>query len=285
MNLFIILVQVIFTVPLFCIMEYFNKKELSTIQKILIPVIYIIVLSGLFVEVKDNVYLIVIFEFFLHNFYINNIVNKEILINKKEYYMNSFISILLSIFVYDYFISRVDSVLPMAEEIRPLIWFLIILFSYNLFKENVKKKDNVKKVNFIERKREYVVVMYAKLKNKYYRVVKSKEVLVNRLVYSIMIYENYKNPSFYRKFVSIMNRFVNKEIRYGIMQVESEREIDDEKSIKLSVSKIEKSYAKLDKKKSEEEKIVLLLEEKYTNKEYINDILDIYKEIIDFENR
>ena len=116
-------------------------------------------------------------------------------------------------------------------------------------------------------------------------LVKSKEVIVNRLTYAIMIYENYKNPSFYRKFVSIMNRFVNKEIRYGIMQVESEREIDDEKSIKLSVSKIEKSFAKLDKKKTEEEKIILLLEEKYTNKEYINDILDIYKEIIDFENR
>ena len=44
MNLFVLLLQVIFTIPLFCILEFFNKKELSNIQKILIPVVYIIIL-------------------------------------------------------------------------------------------------------------------------------------------------------------------------------------------------------------------------------------------------
>ena len=95
MNLFVLLLQVIFTIPLFCILEFFNKKELSNIQKILIPVVYIIILSALCTEIKSNIYLIVIFEVFLHNFYTNHIINKEILVNKKEYFINSIISILL----------------------------------------------------------------------------------------------------------------------------------------------------------------------------------------------
>lgn len=285
MNLFVLLLQVIFTIPLFCILEFFNKKELSNIQKILIPVIYIIIMSALCSEIKANIYLIVIFEVFLHNFYTNHILNKEILVNKKEYFINSVISILLSVFIYDYFISKVDSVIPQAEEIRPLLWFLIIIFMYNLFKDNFVKVEKTKKNNFIDRKREYVVVTYAKLKNKYYRIVKSKNILVNRIVYAIMIYENYKNPVLIRKFSNIINRLVNKESKYGIMQVEAEKEIDDEKSIKLVLTKMEKSYSKLDKNLNDIDKVSLLLKEKYDDLEYINDIIDIYNEIIEFENR
>ena len=285
MNLFVLLLQVIFTIPLFCILEFFNKKELSNIQKILIPVVYIIILSALCTEIKSNIYLIVIFEVFLHNFYTNHIINKEILVNKKEYFINSIISILLSVFIYDYFISKVDSVIPQAEEFRPLLWFLIIIFLYNLFKNNFVKVEKLKKNNFIDRKREYVVITYAKLKNKYYRIVKSKNILVNRVIYAIMIYENYKNPVLVRRFTNIINRFINKESKYGIMQVESEKEVDDEKSSKLVLAKMDKSYTKMDNKLSDMDKVCLLLKEKYEDIEYINDIIDIYNEIIEFENR
>lgn len=285
MNLFIILVQLIFTVPLFCIMEYFGKKEISTVQKVLIPVVYILILSGFCEEIRLNIYLIVIFEVILHEFYTNYLAARDILVNKKEYFINALISIIISIFVYDYYISQVDSIFPLPSEFRSLLWFLVVIFIYGLFKNNISKIDNNKKRNFIDRKREYVVVMYAKLKNKYYKVIKSKTMFINRLVYAIMIYENYNNPPFYRKFVNIMNRFVNKEMRYGIMQVESDKEIDDEKSIKLSISKLEKSYSKLDKNLKDKEVISLLLYEKYDNQDYINDIIDIYEEIIEFENR
>jgi len=285
MNLFNILIQLVFTVPLFCIIEYFNKKEISNIQKILIPVVYIIILCGFCTEIKSNIYLIVIFEFFLRNFYQNYVVNKDILVNKKEYFFNSLISIILSIFIYDYYISKVDNIFPLPSEFRSLLWFLIIIFIYVLFKNTGSKVTKVKKDSFIDRKREYVVVMYAKFKSKYYRIVKSKNMVINRLVYSIMIYENYKNPCFYRKFGNLINRFVNKEYKYGIMQVESDKEIDDEKSIKLAITKLEKSYSKLDKKMTEKDIVLNLLREKYDNNDYIKDIVDIYDEITDFQSR
>ena len=285
MNILVILIQLLFTIPLFCIIEYFNKKEISIIQKILIPVVYIVILAGLCSEIKSNIYLVVIFEVILHDFYINNIVNKDILINKKEYFINSVISIVLSIFIYDYFISKVDNILPVATEFRSLLWFLVILFVYGLLKDNISKVEKENKTSFIDRKREYVVVMYAKFKNKYYKIIKSKEEVVNRLTYAVMIYENYRNPILYRRFMNFKNKFVNRDTKYGIMQVESSREIDDEKSIKLTISKFEKSLTKIDKKSREKTIVVSLLNEKYEDSEYINDILDIYNEIIEFENR
>lgn len=285
MNLLVIFLQVLLTIPLFCILEYFNKKNISTIQKILIPVIYILILSGLCSEIKSNIYLIVVFEVILHNFYTNNIINKDILVNKKDYFINSLISVVLSISIYDYYISKVDYIFPLASEFRSLLWFLIIIFIYNLFKNNIVKNENTKKSNFIERKREYVVVMYAKLKNKYYKLIKSKYLIINRLVYSIMVYENYKTPGFCRKINVIKNRFVRKECKYGIMQVESSCEIDDEKSIKLSIAKLEKDYSKLDKKLKDIDVLKTLLSDKYSIKEDINDVIDIYNEINEFENR
>lgn len=285
MNLLVILLQVFFAIPLFCILEYFNKKNISTIQKILIPVIYIVILSGLCSEIKSNIYLVVVFEVIIHNFYTNNIINKDILVNKKEYFINSLISIIISICLYDYYISKVDYIFPLASEFRSVLWFLIVIFIYNLFKSNIVKAENAKKINFIDRKREYVVVMYAKLKNKYYKLVKSKDILINRLVYSIMVYENYKTPALCRKINVIKNRFISKDPKYGIMQVESDKELDDEKSIKLSISKLEKDYAKLDKKLKEVDVLKILLSDKYLSSDDINDVIDIYNEINEFENR
>ena len=285
MNVLTILIQLLFTIPLFCIIEYFNKKEISIIQKILIPVVYIIILAGLCSEIKSNIYLIVIFEVIIHDLYTNNIANKDILINKKEYFINSLISIILSVFIYDYYISKVDNILPLATEFRSLLWFLIVIFIYELFKENITKTEKENKSSFIERKKEYVVVMYAKFKNRYYKIVKSKESFINRLVYSIMIYENYQNPALTRKINNIKNKFNNKNSKYGIMQIESDKEIDDEKSIKMTINKLEKNYLKVDKKIKEKDLIVSLLNDKYLNKDDINNIIDIYNEIIEFENR
>ena len=48
---------------------------------------------------------------------------------------------------------------------------------------------------------------------------------------------------------------------------------------------MEKSYSKLDNKLNDIDKVSLLLKDKYEDNEYIKDIIDIYNEIIEFENK
>ena len=243
MKLSVIFIQLLLSLPLLGIMEYFNNKKISNIQKILIPVIYIVIVSGLCMDIKDNIYLIVIFQVVMHEFYINNVTGNNLLINKKEYLINSLVSVILSIFIYNYYISKVDSILPLPNEFRSILWFLIIIFIYCLLKEHLKV-SSPNNVSFIERKREYVIVMYAKLKNRYFKVVKSKKDIVNKLIYAMMIYENYTHPLISRKITVIKRKIFENTYHYGIMQVESNQEIDDEESIRRRMDEIEKIITK-----------------------------------------
>ena len=282
MKLSVVFIQLLLSLPLLGIMEYFNNKNISSIQKILIPVIYIVIVSGLCMDIKDNIYLIVIFQVVMHEFYINNVTGNNLLINKKEYLINSIVSIILSIFIYNYYISKVDSILPLPNEFRSILWFLIIIFIYCLLKEHLKV-SSPNNVSFIERKREYVIVMYAKLKNRYFKVVKSKKDIVNKLIYAMMIYENYTHPLISRKITVMKRKLFENTYHYGIMQVESNQEIDDEESIRIRINEIEKILSKKSNKSKND--IRNILEEVYSDTNKINNICDIYDEIISFENK
>ena len=160
---------------------------------------------------------------------------------------------------------------------------MIIIFIYCLLKEHLKITSSNNNVSFIERKREYVIVMYAKLKNRYFKVIKSKKDLVNKLIYAMMIYENYTHPLISRKMTIIKSKIFENTYHYGIMQVESNQEIDDEESIKIRINDIEKIIAKKSNKKKND--IRSVLEEVYSDTNKINNICDIYDEIISFENK
>lgn len=281
MDIFVILFQVIFAIPLFFILNYFNKKDISFIEKITIPTIYILVLSAISTEIKDNIFLIVIFEIIIRELYNNYISNKNVLVNKKEVLFKYLFSILIAIFIYDYYIDTVQFVFPKAEEFRPFLWFLVILFIYCLLKDNIKFKKIDTKEKFIIRKKEYVVVEYAKFKNNYYKLVKSKNSDINTLIYSIMIYENYKNPKLVREIRVFTDRVFNKKSRSGIMQIDSDKVLTDEDSIKYVVKDFEKKYSKSKSKSLVED----ILNNEYNDQESIENVLDIYKEIKEFENK
>ena len=276
MNILVLFIQILLVIPLFCILEYFNKKNINIIEKVLIPVCYILIVSGICPELKNNIYFIVIFEVILHEFY-NNYFKEIVTYNKKDYFIEIILSILLSLIVYYYYINKVKYVLPNPQEFRPFIFFLIIIFIYTLIKNNIEFKKKEKESNFIDKKREYVIVEYAKLKNKYYKIVKTSNKDIERLIYSIMIYENYKNPLVIRKIKLIINRFSNRnKNKYGIMQVESSKELTDEESIKAVLKDISKE---------KEKNIVNIISNRYEDPFYKKDILDIYIELKEFEKK
>ena len=75
MTLTTIILQILLTIPLTIILNYFKKEENRRINQLIIPSLYIIIISALIPSVKENIFLIVVFEIFIRNFYITNIVN------------------------------------------------------------------------------------------------------------------------------------------------------------------------------------------------------------------
>lgn len=278
MSLTTLLVQTLLTVPLTFIINYFQVKNNRRINQILFPSIYTILLAALIPSIKQNIFLIVIFEIFIRNFYISNITNQSSEISGITFIFESLASIILSLFVYNYFISKVDSVIPNPEDIKGFIWFLIIIYISYIYKFNSKEKVDIEKNKVSKRTSEKTIMQYAKFKNQYSMIVKSKNELINNLVYAIMIYEDYKTPKFYRNINAYIGAITKCETKYGIMQIPSYERISDEESIKKVISNFEKQLK--NSELNEEQQINKLLS---TYKQHeMEEIIIIYKEIIEF---
>ena len=278
MTLLTILIQIILTIPLTIVLNYYQNEQQRKINQILIPTIYTILVSAIIPSVKENVFLIVIFEIFIRNFYITNIANKPINSKPLTSIIENIISIGLSIFTYNYFISKVDSVIPNPEEIKGFIWFLIILYIVYLYSLKTKNNKYLEQKETIKLKSEQIIMQYAKLKNKYSSIVKSKNQLINNTIYSIMIFEEFRTPRIYRNINSTLSTILRKETKHGIMQIPSVDKISDEQSINIALTDFEKALKNT--KLKEKEKLDKLLT-KYTNEEK-ESIKNIYTEIVEF---
>ncbi|MGN1371335.1 MAG: hypothetical protein ACI4XM_03585 [Candidatus Coprovivens sp.] len=281
MTLTTIILQILLTIPLTIILNIFQKEDNRRINQLLIPTIYTIIISALIPSIKENIFLIVVFEIFIRNFYITNIVNNNNEISNITYIIESVISIALSLFTYNYFISQVDTVIPNPEDIKAFIWFLIILYLVYLYSVKTRNKEKTEKTKLKTLKKEKIIMQYAKFKNRYYSIINNKSELINNLVYSQMIYEDYKTPKIYRNINAYIGAITKKETKYGIMQIPSYTRLSDEESIKIVLNNYENQLK--NSKLKEEEKLKILLSN-YKEEEQ-KEIINIYSDIKEFSSK
>lgn len=278
MSLFTLVLQILLTIPLTIILNYINKKENKAINRILIPTFYIILVAALLPIVKENIFLIVIFEIFVRNFYITNVVNVEKQTSNFAFIVESILSVALSLFAYNYFISKVDTVIPAPETIKPFLWFLLILYVTYLYNMSTKNHKEVVKQKNKKRKKEQTIMQYAKFKNQYAPLVKSRNETINNLTYAIMIFEDWKTPKVNRKINEYFGAVAKTERKQGIMQVTSYNRVTDEESIKIVMDEMD-AINKKEKLKGRD--LLEHLLPRYTIEEK-EEIIDIYNEITEF---
>lgn len=288
MNIAIIFIYLVAAIVLFFILNYFDKAEHeNNLIHAIIPIVYEIIIAGLLTNsslsnIKENLYWIIIFELVIRLYYVKSILRRDDLVNTSFYLQIYGISIVGCYLVDQYFISQVSSVFPTAEEMRVGIWLLIILFLYFVVKKHIhiQYKEQVSTVG--KRKQEYIVVQYTRFKNLYHKEIKLKEKNLYPVFYAMMIYENYKRPSMFRKIDRLLYRFTGKEKKQGIMQILSQSEIDDKASIKLAAKKIEKAYLDTSKKAKKID-VGGVLNSYYEEESTVEQVLGIYQKIIEFD--
>lgn len=275
MTLATLIIQILLTLPLTFIINTLSKKDNNTIHRIIVPTVYTIVIAALIPSIKENIFLIVILELFIRNFYISNFSNKANNITK--FLIEALLSVALCLFTYNQFISKIENVLPTPESIKPFLWFLMIVYIYSLCKPQINKVNQM-----IPEKRtvdkENTIMLFAKYKNKYHKVIKTKNTLITNLVYSIMIYNGITTPTALRKATELKGIITTKPVPYGIMQVTSKIKITDEESIGIVVSNFEKQIK--NSKLKENDKVDKLLAD--YNNEAKQEIKEIYNEITEF---
>lgn len=281
MNLATLIIQIILTIPLTIVLNYIERKKLNRINQVLIPTVYIILISALIPFIKTNIFLIVVFEIFIRNFYVTSITNQTNKISNSTFILESIISIAISLFTYNYFISQVDTIIPNPEEIKPFLWFLIIVYFAFMYMNLEKDKEQTKKKKLLNLKEEQIITQYAKFKNQYSNQVKSKNNLINTLVYSIMIYNDNITPKIYRNIKEFFGRVLRKETEYGIMQVSYPTPINDVSSITLTIYEIDKLLKNVNTKEIDQLNKAL---HNYKDEEK-EEIINIYKIISEFNKK
>ena len=273
-----IILYIIFTFILGIILKILeNKKQDNFYDYIIISNIYIFILSGIFKNYKitcTNIFLIPLFQIILTIIFIISIKEISIIRNNNYNLKKYFLTIITTYLLNVIFINKLDTMFLTINEMKIILWLIIIVYLFSLLKINLKtiKNDQI----FYYQDNEYIVMQYAKFKNKYYNEINLKEKKLVPLIYSIMIYENYHNPSIFRFLDKYKNLISKKQLKYGIMQIESNEYITDIESIKITIKKLEK----LAKNNIKIEKIINEYY-KYDNIE----VLSIYNKIEEFNKK
>lgn len=279
-----VLYYLLLSLLLFFILNYFKKFENKVPSvMIIIPVIYIFLISELPGISKDFIYFVIVFEFLLRIYYEKVILAKDERIDINYYIQNYGISFIISYILTECFIRKVDTVFLSLEDTKFGIWFLIVLFLYKVFNGEITIKLETNKNISTKLKEETIVVRYAKFKNQYSSLVKNKDKDFSLLIYAIMIYESSNRSKFLRGVDKIIYRFTGKVSKMGIMQVESNKELTDEESIKQVIKEINK--LKKDNKSKKKLSYHDILNMYYLDQNKVDNILEVHNVLKDFEKK
>ncbi len=272
MNFKLFLLEILLAFVLFFIMLFLKKKKEETII-ILIPNIYMIIVASCFNFLKNYTFLIIVFYLLIDILNIFLISKKETLVNDEIYFKDIFLIFIISLIIHNFYLLKVENPFININEFKNFIWALIIIYLYNILKKDQIKDRKMASDSYDKRYEEYVVLNYARFKNKYGYLIKNKNKNVLNVLYSFMIFENYYHSDYKRLLVKLTNKFTNSNVS-GLMQVESNHFLTDEESIIIVKDKLVLKYNKI--KKLADDKIVdLLIKEKYQNLEDIKKIKKI----------
>lgn len=253
-----------------------QKYNFSSIQNFVFSMVYLLIVSGIcsrlgLFDFNENIFMVVVVELFCQIFYVNYFLEKDFF-NKKDKYFSFYVfKIIVAFLLNQELINKVSDVFLTGDDLKVIIWLLVIVYLYQFFKErelNISVSKNDRIIT-----KESIALSFAKLKLVYGEDISNIDDSKKLVLYSIMIFNNYRRPKIFRRFDNILFKLDNKPRKLGIMQVMSKKYITDYESIILCTKKIEKLY-----EKNKKDIDVINLYDKDNSK----DICHIYEEVKKF---
>jgi len=259
-----------------------NKFKINNFQSMVFSLLFILIISGIcskygFSKLNINIFLIFVFEMIFKIIYYSYFLEDDFFDKEENNVLYYVVLIILGYILNIYFINKASYIFLSSDDLRIVIWFIMLLFLYQFFKDNefFKKVEvnNNKKILNDQR----IYVSYARMKSIYNKDI-NYEKDINDILYSIMIFENYRRPKFLRNIDNFRYRFDGGVKRLGIMQVKTKKFISDLESIDIVYKKINKLYTKYTvKNKTDIKKII-----NDYDKEHSDEIIIIYDKISKF---
>lgn len=206
------------------------------------PVAYITVVSAILYKlhqdwlVKD-IYLVVVY-YFVFRLAFNLATGRGRLLNWFTQSAYVVVSIPISYYVYDGLITHKEFLFPTAKELGSAVWLAVVVYIYHTF-NSVKLSDERTKA----RKASYLLDRYATYKRLYGEIIEgiAETKRQEALIYAVLIVEAFNRPKLYRLIENIFFYFGYAKT-LGVMQVTTEKYINDEESVRLGATKIVRDH-------------------------------------------
>ncbi len=248
---------------LFLVINFLKERyNFTRIEGLIFSIIFTLIIAGFcsrlgFNKFNDNIFLVLVFKFILELIYDIYFLEEDYFNREDSNVKWAVLEIILMFILNQELINKVDDVFLSGENLKMIVWLFIVGYVYNFYKNNksiiVGGSSTEKSIS-----REKIVVSYAKLKLNYDEDIVVKSDKTRLIIYTIMIFNNYKRPAFLRRIDNIIFKVKGTSRKLGIMQVKSKKFITDLDSINIVIKKM------------------LKLEEKYKGKDNYKEILTGY---------
>lgn len=227
-----------------------NKYSLTKIQKLIISVILMMIVSGFCfrfaLNCTDNIFLIFVFLMIIDIIYNTYFIERDFFDKNDKNILYYILLVIVGFTINQEFINNVSEVFLTGEDLRIVLWFLSFIFVYNFIKEK-KILDSSSEIKDKYMSSQTVLINYAKLKHKFYDDCSYDNRELSNIVYAIMILKNSKRSKMLRNYDYFLFRLNGNKRKLGIMQVESKKFITDSESIELTFKALEKIINKSNK--------------------------------------
>lgn len=281
MNILIWIVYFILGLLMFYGVNYCRRKySLSRVQSIIFSILIILVVSGItlrlgWTKFTDNIFVVLVFKFLSELVYSGYYLEEDVFKSRDNFYLLG--EVVLGFIINQELINKVNDVFLSGNDLKLIIWVLIILYLYKFFKNTDVK--NVTEVDERVISKEKIVINYAKFKIRFGEEIALKEANLKLIVYSIMILGDYRRGEFLRKIDNLIFKLSLKPRKLSIMQINSKKFITDYDGIELVCKKIGKISEKCKTGKNSYKEIF-----KSYDKENCDTLNYIYEELNKFCN-
>ena len=274
------IIYIVLGIILFIIINYIDiKYKINRREWLILSIIFMLVFAGILVRLGINytsdIFLVFVFMMLADIFYNSYILEQDFFSKEDKNIYYYILLIIIGFIINQEFINKVEEVFLTGEDLRLIIWLLVIIYLYKFsISKNILSTNIKESTKFISK--DSILISYVKLKEKYYEECNYDNKDISNIIYSIMIYENKKRSKLLRK-IDNFNYKINGGIKkLGIMQVESKKFITDSESINITYKKITKLYDRYNKKKDKNVSIKVLddyLKEESNNVKYIYEVI------------
>ena len=238
------------------------------LYRIISPIVYLFIVSAIFYKIGLSKYVTDIY--FVSIYYIlfrlafNLLTNRGLLMNWFRQFLYWISIITISYYSYTEIIYKKENILPDFTTIANELWIIILIF---LFQTLNRLRFSSEKTS--QRKESYLKNRLEHFKRKYGKLVdsKTKNDKLKSIAYAIMIYEDFNRPKVARLIENLRFLITKKRHSLGVLQVQTDKFINDRESVELGLNKLNKIYKEQLKERGldKEENISILLPDAWTN--------------------